>query len=212
MSPQESIKTYLPVAEYLSLVLGSACEVALLDTSSYSVVAVYNAFSGIKVGSSVGQTVCTAIGCAIEANEDYIINQEADNGNIFSALLIKDGSSVVGALCLLKNLAAVNQLEFLVKDIIEQHALRLPSPLPQTTPPEENRVKALLHSMVSTEVNAIGIHPTRLTLNEKAQIVQTLSENGTMMIEGAVAEIARQLFISEPTVYRYLNRDLDSIN
>lgn len=43
-------------------------------------------------------------------------------------------------------------------------------------------------------------------MKEKMVVVHRLEERGVLGMKGAVMEIARQLKISEPTVYRYLNR------
>jgi predicted transcriptional regulator YheO len=44
-----------------------------------------------------------------------------------------------------------------------------------------------------------------MSRQEKINIVKQLNEQGILTMKGAVSEIARQLFVSEPTVYRYLN-------
>ncbi|NCB05789.1 MAG: YheO-like PAS domain protein, partial [Clostridia bacterium] len=48
--------------------------------------------------------------------------------------------------------------------------------------------------------------PKRMSSEEKQQIVQQLNDQGVLMLKGAVAEIAEQLYISEGTVYRYINK------
>ena len=45
-----------------------------------------------------------------------------------------------------------------------------------------------------------------MTVQEKVEVVHRLSESGIMNMKGAVSEIAAQLCVSVPTVYRYMNR------
>jgi predicted transcriptional regulator YheO len=42
--------------------------------------------------------------------------------------------------------------------------------------------------------------------NERAQVIHNLMEAGVHNMKGAVIEIAKQLDISEPTVYRYIKK------
>ena len=51
-----------------------------------------------------------------------------------------------------------------------------------------------------------GLSPERMSVAEKMRIAQILEEEGVLNVKGAVAEIARQLGVSTPTVYRYLNK------
>ena len=45
-----------------------------------------------------------------------------------------------------------------------------------------------------------------MSLREKVRVVHRMNDEGVMMMKGAVAEIAAQLQVSVPTVYRYLNK------
>ena len=66
-------------------------------------------------------------------------------------------------------------------------------------------VEEMLSTLVDQAVKDAGVSPQRMSRQEKINIVQQLSEQGILTMKGAVSEIARQLFVSEPTVYRYLN-------
>ena len=54
---------------------------------------------------------------------------------------------------------------------------------------------------------ACGALPARLSLQEKVKIVHHLQDAGILRMKGAIPEIAKQLGVSVPTVYRYLNKE-----
>jgi len=45
-----------------------------------------------------------------------------------------------------------------------------------------------------------------MTRKEKISIVHRLDEVGLLSVKGAIGEIAEQLHVSIPTVYRYLSK------
>lgn len=46
----------------------------------------------------------------------------------------------------------------------------------------------------------------RLTQNERLNIIDILNREGIFMLKGAVSEVAKQLYCSEPSIYRYLSK------
>ena len=49
------------------------------------------------------------------------------------------------------------------------------------------------------------IKPSRMTPDEKKQVVKKLYENEVFLIKGSIKEIAKKLNVSSQTIYRYLN-------
>jgi len=64
----------------------------------------------------------------------------------------------------------------------------------------------MLQNMVSRTIADFGLVPEHMSMKDKVAIVHRLQEQGVMKMKGAVTEIAAQLNISEPTVYRYMNK------
>ena len=48
--------------------------------------------------------------------------------------------------------------------------------------------------------------PTRLSYQEKMEVVRTLDEKGIFLVKGAIAELAAALKTTETSIYRYLSK------
>lgn len=66
----------------------------------------------------------------------------------------------------------------------------------------------LLQNRVAQVIAESGVATNRLSLQEKVRIVHKLNDEGLLNVKGAVTEIAEQLSVSIPTVYRYLNKEV----
>ena len=60
--------------------------------------------------------------------------------------------------------------------------------------------------IIQTVLGKISIPADRLSSNEKIEIVKELNEQGVFLLKGGVSKVAAALSISEPTVYRYLQK------
>ena len=67
-------------------------------------------------------------------------------------------------------------------------------------------VVELIQSVIDESVTYYGVPPQRLTADEKLDIVQKLDDRGIFLVKGSIAEVAKRLFCSEATVYRYLQQ------
>lgn len=79
---------------------------------------------------------------------------------------------------------------------------------PRETAPEISAptLTSMMQQRICAVIREYGIPPARMSVTEKAEVVHRLNESGVMNIKGAVSEIAAQLSVSVPTVYRCLNR------
>ena len=54
----------------------------------------------------------------------------------------------------------------------------------------------------------IGIANDHSAVDMKNEIVKYLQEKGTFKVKGAIVLVAEKLAVSEPTVYRYLKKNV----
>ena len=60
--------------------------------------------------------------------------------------------------------------------------------------------------MISSVISKITMPLDRLSPQEKIEIIRELNELGVFLLKGGVSQVATSLSISEPTVYRYLQK------
>ena len=85
-------------------------------------------------------------------------------------------------------------------------ALDAPKEEKQSTEYLQGNVDDLLQHIIQTVLSKISIPADRLSSNEKIEIVKELNEQGVFLLKGGVSKVAAALSISEPTVYRYLQK------
>lgn len=77
-----------------------------------------------------------------------------------------------------------------------------------TTMVEENLdvpIVSFAESIISKTIADSNIPPERMTRQEKMEIVWELTNQRIPRMKGAISEIAKQLELSESTVYRYIS-------
>ena len=59
---------------------------------------------------------------------------------------------------------------------------------------------------LAQELDRYGVEPTRLSYQEKMEVVRSLDEKGIFLVKGAITELAAALKTTEVTIYRYINK------
>lgn len=210
MSDKELLQIYVGIAPFLAKVCGPSCEVAVHDLSdpSSSLVAIHNSVSGRQVGSPVTDLAQKIIDRNDYTHSDYIANYIGRNKNgefLSSTYYIKNEGRLIGLLCINKDMSVVRQTHTNLQYLLEQFNLTAPE---ESDVSEwlENPVANIMHTRIADIIAQSGIPPARMSVSEKIATVHRLNEDGIMMMKGAVPEIAAQLHVSVPTVYRYLNK------
>ncbi|WP_245921140.1 helix-turn-helix domain-containing protein [Brachybacterium timonense] len=116
-------------------------------------------------------------------------------------------------LCVNSDETILNKLNDVVGELLTSHRIA-PSPdesdTAQAAQDEPETLAAsvaeMTESAVQRAIAQLGIPVERLTPHDRSQLVRTLESKGFFQLRGAVAEVAQQLSISEPTVYRYLQQ------
>lgn len=198
-------KSFVPFAAQLC---GNACEVVLHDISNpeASVIAIENGFnSGRHIGSPLTDLARDIINTEKYKGQDFVANYSGvSKGKDFvsSTFFIKNGDRLIGLLCVNRDLSAIQELESAIHHMKNQYNIQQPrSEIRETLGAP---VDAILHDLISNSIEEAGVTPKFMSMEDRIRIVNKLNEQGVLKMKGAVKEIARQLSISEPTVYRYL--------
>lgn len=215
MKDKEVLNLFLPWVNFLAEMAGPGCEVVLHDVSTpeKSVIAIRNGYhSGRDLGSPLTDLSREIIESEIYKTQEYLTNyngvgkEKNFNSNTF---FIKNNGKLVGLLCINRDLSVALEMENAIQRMIQQYNLIIPhdADYNENLSPEMDMEK-MLTDRIHTVISEYGMLPSRMRLKEKVAIVHKLKDQGVLKMKGAVAEIARQLEISEPTVYRYINREL----
>jgi predicted transcriptional regulator YheO len=197
--------------------LGSQYEIVLHDLSDldHSIAAIENSHIS---GRSAGDPATDLLLSLLKSNEDdqsfnYMTNYRgySKTGKTVkgSTFLIRDeDNEIIGAICINMEISVYLDAYNALNEIVGS-----------TTEKENNDIagggyaEKLGHSIeditteaITTILEGTEIPPERMLAEEKMQIMHQLNQKGIFLLKGAVSEIAKHLKVSEPTIYRYLNK------
>lgn len=219
MTNEEVLNLFIPFVDFLGAVLGENTEVVLHNVAcpEHSVVAIQHGFhSGRKVGSSLTDFAFHVKNSKEYEKNDYLVNYRAQaKGKEFTAstFYIKNHGQLIGMLCLNTNTSAVHDFVEITNKFIQTLHIGAPGININSVPEENNSIQenldtpivSLAKSTIAKTIADSNIPPERMTRKEKIEIVWELADQGIHRMKGAISEIARQLKLSESTVYRYIS-------
>ncbi|WMT41592.1 PAS domain-containing protein [Paenibacillus sp. D2_2] len=219
---RQFLEKFFPVASFIAAIIGPKCEVVVHDISDpeHSIIFIENGYiSGRKVGDASTDLVLKILKSEAYHEEQFIANYKASGkfGQSFrsSTFFIKnDRNELVGLLCLNIDVTHMEVAAEWVQHILQGGPNPYVIPPVDEAPKEEKQATEylqgnaddLLQHMISSVTSKITISTDRLSSQEKIEIVRELNELGVFLLKGGVSQVATALSISEPTVYRYLQK------
>lgn len=219
---RQYLERFFPIASFIAAIIGPKCEVVVHDISDpeHSIVHIENGhISGRKVGDASTDLVLKILKSEAYHEEQYIANYRASGkmGQSFrsSTYFIKnDQNKLVGLLCLNIDVTHMEVAAEWVQHILQGGPNPYVAPVIEQATKEEKQATEylqgnaddLLQHMVSSVTSRLKISPERLSSQEKIEVVRELNELGVFLLKGGVSQVANSLSISEPTVYRYLQK------
>jgi len=208
------IKKFISIADFLGDVLGSNTEIILHDLTNYeeSIVHIINGhISDRKIGDPVTDLVLEFIASESKGNKQFISNYNSKTieGRLLysSTYFIRDDDNeIVGALCLNSDYYEVKKslsfLTSLLPNYVDDKILSINNIKENlNTDPQE-----LTLSKIDSIVNEFDVVPSRMTTDEKTNVITALNDCGVFNIRGSVQEVAKKLQMSEPSIYRYIKK------
>ncbi len=216
MSDKDILNLYRPLVDFLAEALGPSTEVVLNDclNPSRSVVAIRNnQHSGRQTGAPLTDYGLEIIKSGAYKTKNYDLHYKGTaNGKVFisSSFFIKNTSGkLIGMLCLNTDSGLAEGMLDSIRKFMESTSFGVLLTRSETEKITENldtSFTTMVGPMVTRAIEKYGLDPDRMTREEKMCIVQELAQQGVSSVKGGVAEIARQLKLSESTVYRYLSK------
>ncbi len=216
------LDAYILLVEFLGKALGEHCEVVLHDVSDpeHSIIAIANGhLSGRRIGGSLTDLVLKLLQQEKSGQVPYVANYhgKGSTGHLFrssSYFIRDDGGDVIGVLCLNYDVQPYIDARTVLDRAFFMN-LSAEDFLPQVNGKEkradafENLYKTAgdaIENMINKRLAEYPAEPKRLSMKERIQVIHDLHDDGLFLLKGGISALADTLEVSEPTVYRYLQR------
>ena len=208
------IKKFISIADFLGEVLGSNTEIIIHDLINYdhSIVHIINGhISNRKIGDSITDLVLEFMITESKGNKQFICNYSSktvgDKLLYSSTYFIRDEkNNIVGALCLNSDYYEVKKslsfLTSLLPNYVDDKVLAL-SNIKENLNSNPQEVTG---NKIDEILSQFDVEASRMTIEEKTDVITALSDCGIFNIRGSVQEVANKLQMSEPSVYRYIKK------
>ncbi|MDY2777910.1 MAG: PAS domain-containing protein [Collinsella sp.] len=212
-----TVKSYIPLVDFLEEVLGRNSEIVLHDFSNpdHSVVDIRNGeVSGRKVGAPATDFALRMLREDAYRDKPYLANyvsHSSTNKPLQSAsLFIREEGGIVGMVCVNTDNSPIEQLGALASQISSLFSPQTAGDDPAAAHLEAESLTDSTHDLITKSIHdltvARGMAVEQLGQSDRIDIIRTLNANGMFLLKGAVASAAEALGISEPSVYRYLQK------
>lgn len=216
MTNQEILNVYRPLVNFLGSALGENIEVVLHDFSNpeHSIIAIaHGHHSGRKIGDPMTDFAIEVKNEKLYKSADFKANYRAvskEKEYLSSSYYIKNGEELIGMLCLNSNMHSANQFMEVTKRLFQDmnmgFIIKGEKDKDKIEETLDVPIVSLAKSIIETTIMNYDVTPERMSRDEKMQIVWELDDQGVTQMKGAVFEIAKQLKISESTIYRYISK------
>lgn len=217
-----SLEPYAKLVYFLSAALGDNCEIALHDLTSkdQEIVAISNnPISGREVGAKLSNLSLHYLEEKQYLNHDYVMNYKTvgNDGKLMRAatyFIKEEGREMpVGMLCINVNISDLEYLTSTIKKILgikeeKDIEFKMDNPVEILSSPLDEMIDMYIKECLEKMGFPSYFLAERLNVDEKIKVVKYLQEKGTFKVKGAIVLVAEKLAVSEPTVYRYLKKNV----
>lgn len=218
----KNLETYAKLVYFLSAALGDNCEIALHDLTSkdQEIVAISNnPISGREVGAKLSNLSLHYLEEKQYLNHDYVMNYKTvgNDGKLMRAatyFIKEEGREMpVGMLCINVNISDLEYLTSTIKKILgikeeKDIEFKMDNPVEILSSPLDEMIDMYIKECLEKMGFPSYFLAERLNVDEKIKVVKYLQEKGTFKVKGAIVLVAEKLAVSEPTVYRYLKKNV----
>lgn len=218
----KSLEPYAKLVYFLSAALGDNCEIALHDLTSkdQEIVAISNnPISGREVGAKLSDLSLHYLEEKQYLNHDYVMNYKTvgNDGKLMRAatyFIKEEGREMpVGMLCINVNISDLEYLTSTIKKILgikeeKDIEFKMDNPVEILSSPLDEMIDMYIKECLEKMGFPSYFLAERLNVDEKIKVVKYLQEKGTFKVKGAIVLVAEKLAVSEPTVYRYLKKNV----
>lgn len=208
----KKLEPYVALVNFIAEFLGEDTEVVLHDLTDWhrSVVAIRNGhISGREVGAPITDLSLNILRSEVYKDVPFLANYQgiSRKGDTIrsSTFFIKDDNGdLVGMLCINSDCHELIGMRNYLTKLINIPDTMEPS-VPMVAENFNIDVKELVDNNISRISPDLGERISKLSKDEKVELVEKLQNMGTFMVKGTVWYLAESMGVSVPTVYRYIS-------
>lgn len=118
----------------------------------------------------------------------------------------KEKSQLVGLICVNHDVEDILVLSEHLSNLLHSFSLPQEEESSAYTEDLDDSIPELSSNLIHSTILGYGIPSNAMHTADKLEILRSLEAQGVFQTKGSVGQVARELHISEPTVYRYLRR------
>ena len=223
---RELKRHYTLIVDFLGHILGPDYEIALheLKDDSNEIVAIANGeLTGRHLGSPLSNKMLEFVAGKMYETQDYVLRFESTAATgkkmCSNSMFIKGrNGELSGLLCINFDSSRYEELAGRVMDLCSgliapgvESGTSLIADHNDPSVDEMRRgyptsIAGATASIVSSVVSSYPVEVSRLTQDEKMEIMDILNRKGVFLLKGSVSYVARELHSSEASIYRYLGK------
>ena len=210
MKDQQIFKQYIDLLPFLAAVLGNECEIVIHDLTNpqASIIAIKNPVSGRKKGDALTHFAQEILDQGLYHNQDFIANyngQSKHHDFLSSTFFIKNGKTIIGMLCINKNLTPAKHTMFALENLLKSYNL-IQNQEENITEQFDSSIIDIAKSRIQEIIARQKVPVAYMSIEDKLTVLQKLKDDAILDTKGSIQEVAAQLHVSIPTIYRYLKR------
>ena len=141
---------------------------------------------------------------------DYVANYEGRTRGgkrfVSSTFFIKEKGQLVGLICVNHDVEDILVLSEHLSNLLRDFSLPQEEERSAYTENLDDSIPELSSNLIHSTILGYGIPSTAMHASDKLDILRSLEAQGVFQTKGSIGQVAKELHISEPTVYRYLRR------
>ena len=191
----ETVRRFLPMVDFLEQILGKNSEIVLHDFSDPDTDLALKIMHDAKYRDLPFITGYEGRGAGGKTLES-------------ATYFIRENDEIVGMLCVNTDLSTVRSINAMAQQLMAcfDAAPTRTEPAPIEVESLSESTQELIDRSIAELLSARGLDIASLGQSDRVDVIRHLNGNGVFMLKGAVVCAATALGISEPSVYRYLQK------
>jgi len=205
------LEQFIPFVDAIAETFGKNCEVVLHDfrKPDHSIIKIANGhITGREVGGPATDLILSFLEKRGQRNDSLIgYRTKTKKGAELKSttVFIKNNKDkIVGALCINIDLTPYLSAKNLLDELCLIPNLGYPEIENQVTEKFETNINNVINGLVGQSIKRIGKPVVHMRKEDKLNIIRDLKERGLFLIKGTAKRVSRELNVSLPTIYKYL--------